>query len=180
MLDHTNNQTKQEYIEALMMDAVDGTLSKTGKRELDSFLAADPRLAEELMAMQAVESFFAQPQVLIEPPADFVQNTMAQLPNLTVRKWATGLIGALAIVLGLFPLALITFLFSNMPAQTAILDMTEVLLSGITQLILGIVDYTAEQPLTWVIPTMMLGSILLWFTLYRRMVGSFTPAHIKG
>lgn len=174
MLNNTDSQNEQEYIEALMMDAIDGTLSKTGKRELEVYLAKHQHLAEELSAMQAVDSLFSEPE-MIEPPADFVQNTMNQLPNLTVRRWSTGLVGAFAIVLALTPLALITFLFSNMPAQTAVLGMTEAILSGLAQLVTGLVDYAAEQPIALGIPVVMFSSIFLWYVLYRRMVGSLTP-----
>lgn len=174
MFNNTDNLNDQEYIEALMMDAIDGTLSRSGKRELDNYLSSNPSMAEELAAMQAVDSLFAEPQ-MIEPPTAFVENTMAHLPNLTVRKWTTGLLGALVIILGLAPLALITFLFSNMPAQTVILELTEAIISGAAQLVAGLIDYASNQPVTLAVPAVMFSSIFLWYALYRRMVGSLTP-----
>ena len=175
MLHDTDNLNDQEYIEALMMDAIDGTLSRSGKRELNSYLESNPSMAEELAAMQAVDSLFAEPQ-MIEPPTAFVENTMAHLPNLTVRKWTTGLLGALLILLGLAPIALITLLFSNMPAQTAVLEMTEAILSGAAQLVSGLIGYVTNQPVALAVPAIMFSSIFLWYALYRRMVGSLVPA----
>jgi anti-sigma factor RsiW len=174
MLNYTDNHNEQEYIEALMMDAIDGTLSKTGKRELDNYLKANPNMALELSSMQAIDSIFASPQ-MIGPPAEFVQNTMAHLPSLTMHRWATGLLGALFIVLGLLPLTLITFLFSNMPAQTAVLEMAEAILSGVAQLVTGLIGYAADQPITLGIPVVMFSSIFLWYALYKRMVGRLVP-----
>ena len=175
MLNDTDNLNEQEYIEALMMDAIDGTLSRSGQRELNRFLASDPSLAEELTAMQAVDSLFAEPQ-LLEPPAAFVENTMAHLPNLTVRKWTTGLLSALLIMLGLAPLALIIFLFSNLSAQTVILELTEAILSGVAQLLTGLIGSVTNQPATLAVPVIMFSSMFLWYALYRRMVGSLVPA----
>lgn len=174
MLNNTDNLNEQEYIEALMMDAIDGTLSKSGRRELNSYLDANPSMAEELAAMQAVDSLFAAPQ-MIEPPAAFVENTMAHIPNLAVRQWTKGLLGALFIVIGLLPLAGLTFLLSNMPGQTTVLELTEAILSGAAQLLTGLIEYSTNQPITLAVPVVMFSSIFLWYALYRRMVGSLVP-----
>lgn len=175
MFDNTNTHHDQEYIEALMMDALDGSLSKSGERELNKYLEQNPTLAEELQGMMAVESLFAN-AALVEPPQQFVEQTMAQLPNLTVRKWATGLVGVSVILLSILPIGIITFLFSNMPAQEEILALTESVLSGLAQLIMSAIGFAQTQPIALAVPAAMLGSIFLWAFTYRRMVGNLIPA----
>ena len=175
MFDNTHTHQDQEYIEALMMDALDGSLSKSGERELNKYLEQNPALAEELRGMMAVETLFAD-ATLVEPPQQFVEQTMAQLPNLTMRKWATGLVGAFVILLSILPIAIITFLFSNMPAQEEILALTESILSGLAQLVMSVFGFVQNQPIALAIPAVMIGSIFLWTFTYRRMVGNLIPA----
>ncbi|MEM8863784.1 MAG: hypothetical protein AAGD96_36200 [Chloroflexota bacterium] len=175
MFDETNTHEDQEYLEALMLDALDGNLSKSGERELNKYLENNPALAEELKGMMAVETLFADVG-LVEPPKEFVAETIAQLPNLSVRKWATGFVGALVIILGILPIALITFLFSNMPAQEAILALTESVISSLAQVVLSLFGFVQNQPIALGIPAIMIGSIFLWTITYRRMVGNLIPA----
>ncbi len=174
MMNETKPPDEREYVEALMMDALDGNLSKSGERELNKFLAADPQLQIEMADMQGINDLFSDVQ-MIEPPADFVQNTMAQLPRPTMNRWLVGFGVASLILAALAPLTILIYLFSTMPAQEAVLLITETVLDGLAQLVLSLTELAANQPLTLAIPVFMVGSIFLWAALYRRMVGSLRP-----
>lgn len=174
MIKETKPPSEREYIEALMMDALDGNLSKSGERELNSFLTADPQLEKELAELKGVNHLFSDVQ-MVEPPADFVQNTMQMLPRPGMNRWVMGFGVSLLILSALAPLTILIYLFSTMPAQEAILLITETVLDGLAQLVLSLTELAANQPLMLAIPVIMVGSIFLWAALYRRMVGALKP-----
>ncbi len=165
----------REYIEALMIDALDGNLSKSGERELNRYLATNPDLASELASMQEVNTLFSDVE-MVEPPADFVVNTMDMLPRPSRSRWVVGIGFALALFITLAPLALMTYLFSSLPAQASVLQLTESILNGLAQLVLSFSELASSQPANYLIPLVMVGSILLWAAVYRRTVGAILPA----
>lgn len=174
-MNETKPQDEREYIEALMMDALDGNLSKAGERELNKYLAADPALASELESLQGVDLLFSTIE-MAEPPAQFVENTMANLPRPTFNRWLVGISTALVMVLALTPVVLGVYLFNNVPAQETTLQLTRSFLEGMAQLVVSLIQIIADQPLSLIVPGVMVGSIFLWVSLYRRMVGSLVPA----
>ena len=174
-MNETKPPDEREYIEALLLDALDGNLSRSGERELNRYLKSDPELAEELASMQSVEILFTDIE-MVEPPVNFVQNTMDQIPNPAVSRWIVGFGFALTVLLALTPLAAIAYFFSNLPAQETILQLTETVLNALAQAVLSVSEFAAGQPMVYIVPIVMVGSILLWTTLYRRMVGAILPA----
>ena len=175
MMNEMKPPDDREYIEALMMDALDGNLSKSGERELNTYLAGNPDMANELAGMQEVNALFADVE-MVEPSADFVANTMDMLPRPSTSRWVVGVGFALALFVALAPLAGLTYLFSNLPAQATVLQLTESILNGLAQLVLSFSELASSQPISYLIPIAMVGSILLWAAVYRRTVGAILPA----
>ena len=175
MMNENKPQDEQEYIEALMMDALDGNLSKSGERELNRFLAEDPKLADMLDSLQNIDRLFSDIE-MVEPPAQFVENTMANLPRPTFNRWLMGISAALVMMLALAPVILGVYLVNNISAQEAVFQLTQSFLDGMTQVVYDLTQTVAAQPLSVsvsvIVSAVMIGSIFLWILLYRRMVGS--------
>ena len=76
---------------ALMMDMLDGEASENQVRTLEAHLRACPECEREWRALVAIDTLFRQTPAL-SPAADFVEKTLARLPNRRARIWAMGAI----------------------------------------------------------------------------------------
>lgn len=164
-----HNQTDPNNLDsiyALMFDAIEGTLTTAQEEELASYLTEHPEFAQEMSEYGGMEDIFSTVELgMVEPPATFVEDTLAFLPNLKLRRLLSAFSVAILIVSGLLPI----FLFINI-INSASYELFEAFVTGMVQFMLDAGFTLAAQPLSLVVVGMMLGSILLWSAIYRRMV----------
>lgn len=161
-----NEQNELDTVYALMLDAIEGQLSDAQEEELASYLLKYPDLATELDSMKGhtpfAERFTCE---LATPSTAFVEETVAYLPNLRLRRYIMGSFAGLLIIVSILPFAGLFLLVAN-----ASMALIEAFLSGLAQIIYNAGYSVITQPITLAIVAFMLGSILLWSTMYRRMV----------
>ncbi len=165
---------------ALMMDTLDGEASEHQARDLETHLRACPECNREWRALVAIDTLFRQTPAL-SPAADFVQNTLARLPNRRMRIWAISTIYGAALLGGLIPLALLVLLANRlMPVlrQPALVQSiieslqathrtTGTVLAALAN---GAGEAIVQQPVYvgWIL--VVAGIIFLWGGVYRRLV----------
>lgn len=171
---------ESEEVYTLMMDALDGELSEAGWAELESHLRARPDLAQEWTALQAVDTLL-QTTPAVAPPATFVAQTLARLPNRRRRLWASAIAYLLLLGSGVIPLAaMVWIVFRFLPALDATI-LAQSLWQGISevlrlsQVVLGALlsgagQFVTEQPavIGWLL--LMAGVVALWGGIYNRLV----------
>lgn len=161
-----NDPREEDNVYALMLDALDGELTAAQEEELASYFQKYPDLATEFELMGENTFDFATVQVsLASPSALFVEETIAYLPNLRLRRYVMASLAILLMVATVLPVAGLLLLLAN-----ASLELVEVFVSGLAQLVYEAGYSVLTQPVFIAIIGFMLGSILLWSTMYRRLV----------
>lgn len=165
---------------ALMMDMLDGEASEIQVRELEAHLRACPDCSSEWRALIAIDTLFRQTPAL-SPAADFVEKTLARLPNRRMRIWAMGTIYGAILLGGLIPLALLALLgYRLMPvlSQPALVGsileslQTTQRTAGIVlaALVSGAGEVLVQQPVYVGYLLVIAGIIFLWGGVYRRLL----------
>lgn len=181
-----HNTTSPTYtadeIMAFMMDALDGVLSEQDERILTAQLIHYPELAQEWQAMQAIDELFTTAP-MAAPPARFAAQTMARLPNLTMRRTVSAAVFTLFFIGGLLPFLFVVglgvLLLGDGTAVSTLFNIvgnfgqfSAVLLGAIGQLIVGMGNSLGQYPAVMGTIMVMIGSIFLWSGVYRQLVTS--------
>ncbi len=165
---------------ALMMDMLDGEASENQARMLETHLRACPECDREWRALVTIDTLFRQTPAL-SPAADFVEKTLARLPNRRMRIWAMGAIYGAILLGGLIPLALLGLLaYRLMPvlSQPALVTsifeslQTTYRTAGIilAALVSGAGEVLVQQPAYVGYMLVVAGIIFLWSGVYRRLM----------
>ena len=171
--DDNNQEFDEAY--ALMMDALDGALSIEQERELQHYLQSYPELEVEWRSMQVVDSWLTNAPV-VEPTADFTEQTMLRLPNLYLRRWAVALSFALVLILGMVPilgLAVAMTAFSTTDVASSLQFLTQVtgiVADALIQVLASWGGFVAQNPASIGMLLLMTGAITLWSGVYNQMV----------
>ncbi|HSH02127.1 MAG TPA: zf-HC2 domain-containing protein [Anaerolineae bacterium] len=171
---------EQSY--ALMMDALDGVISNTEQETLNQHLLICNDCRYEWESLQAIDFLFMEAP-MVEPPPNFVQTTMAQLPNYRLRVWTASfaylflLLGGLipALGMGFFSWQLVTQpVLVGVIGQTAgeLLRIGQILFNAFFQIMGSTGDLLGQYPAIPGMLFIMLGSIALWISIYER---AFSP-----
>lgn len=170
-----NNNEEFDEAYALMMDALDGTLSARQERELRQYLQTYPELAEEWNALQVVDSWLMDaPQA--QPTENFVEHTILRLPNLYLRRWAVAVSFAVVLLLGMLPmlgLAVAFTAFSNADLVASLqflAQMGGVVADAMVQWLIGWGEFTTQNPAMIGMMLLMVGAVTLWSGVYNQMV----------
>jgi hypothetical protein len=94
---------------SLMMEALDGELSDTGRLALDEHLEGCHLCSREWQALLAIEALFRQAPAL-SPAAGFAGRTLARLPESSYRIWWITALYGLLLLSGLIPVAVLAWL----------------------------------------------------------------------
>lgn len=167
---------------ALMMDMLDGEPLEYQVRDLETHLRACPDCSREWRALVAIDTLFRQTPAL-SPAADFVEKTLARLPNRRMRIWAMGAIYGAILFGGLIPLALLGLLaYRLMPvlSQPALVGsifeslQTTYRTTGIVMAALASSagEVLVQQPMYVGYMLVVAGIIFLWGGVYRRLVAT--------
>lgn len=168
----------EERAFTLMMDALDGDLDERERVELDRYLAAEPALLREWVAMQRVHRLLvAAPP--IAAPVHFVAHTLARLPDPRRRRLFLSAFFVLLLVGGMLPVVIGVTFFAPETAgalgQTVsgMFEVTRVLLAGITSSARSLL---VSQPfvLGWL--SLMAVAVGAWFSVYRQLLNTSRPA----
>jgi len=170
---------KHEEIFTLMMDALDGELANENRQEMEAHLRACPDCMLEWQSLLAIDRLFRQSPTL-SPAADFVERTVALLPNRRTRIWAVSAIYGLVLISGIIPILLGIFAFSRIiPVLTqpglvqSILESLQstwqVSITILSALLSGLGEAILQQPASigWLM--VMLGIVFLWSGVYRQL-----------
>jgi predicted anti-sigma-YlaC factor YlaD len=169
-----------DEIFALMMDMLDGEASEEGIHMLETHLRACPECEQEWRALVAIDTLFRQTPAL-SPAADFVEKTLARLPNRQARIWAMGAIYGAILLGGLIPLVLIGYLgFRLLPvlSQPALLGSIYESLNItyraatviLAALLSGAGEVLIQQPIYMGVLLVVAGIIFVWGGVYKRLV----------
>jgi hypothetical protein len=166
-----------------MMDALDGELADHNRVALEAHLRACPRCMREWQALLAVEALLRQAPML-KPAADFAQRTLALLPDNRYRLWIIGGIYGLVLLCGLLPLLFGIWLVERLAPILSQPDLLQSVLGSLGQsvralgtvieaILTGIGRFVIDQPalVGWLL--VMAGIIVVWITVYQRLV--FAP-----
>ena len=167
---------------ALMMDMLDGEASGAEARDLEIHLRACPDCSREWQALLAIDALFRKTPAL-SPAADFVERTLARLPNRRMRIWAMGALYGAALMGGIVPLVVLALLAVRlMPvlSQPALVESifaslaTTYRTGGIVlaALVNGAGEVLIQQPVYvgWML--VLAGIVFLWGGVYRRLVAT--------
>ena len=171
--DDNNPEFDEAY--ALMMDALDGELSTGQERELRRYLQTYPALEAEWRSMQVVDSWLTDAPV-VEPTADFTEQTMLRLPNLYLRRWAVAISFALVLILGMVPIlgmAVAMTAFSNNDLASSLQylsQFTAIVADALVQVLASWGSVMAQNPAAIGMLLLMTGAITLWSGVYNQMV----------
>lgn len=167
---------------ALMMDMLDGEASENQAQMLETHLRACPECEREWRALVAIDTLFRQTPAL-SPAADFVEKTLARLPNRQARIWAMGTIYGAVLLGGLIPLVLLGYLiYRLMPvlSQPSLIESVFESL-GTTYRAAGIIlaalasgagEVLVQQPVYVGYMMVIAGIIFLWGGVYRRLIAT--------
>jgi anti-sigma factor RsiW len=172
-MDHNN-------IFALMMDMLDGEASEDEVRTLEAHLRACPECEQEWRALVAIDTLFRQTPAL-SPAADFVEKTLALLPNRRARIWAMSTIYGTILLGGLIPLLLLGYLgYKLLPilSQPALVGSVFESLGTtyraasviLAALACGAGEVLMQQPVYIGLLMVVTGIIFLWGGVYKRLV----------
>lgn len=167
---------------ALMMDVLDGEASEVQSQQLETHLRACPECNREWHALVAIDTLFRQTPAL-SPAADFVEKTLARLPNRRMRVWAMGTLYGAILLGGIAPLAILGFLAARlMPvlSQPALVEsvlgslQTTYRTTGtvLAALANGAGEVLVQQPIYvgWML--VLAGIVFLWGGVYRRLLAT--------
>jgi hypothetical protein len=170
----------EEDLLALMMDALDGTLSESDEQVLSTQLIHHPQLAQEWEAMQMIDGLFTSAP-MIAAPRNFAAETIALLPNLAMRRTVSAALFTVLFIGGLLPFLFVVGLglvvLGQGTAVYTLLDIISnfgqfsvVLLGAFGQLLIGLGDFMSQNPAVMGTLMVMIGFIFLWTGVYRRLV----------
>jgi anti-sigma factor RsiW len=173
---------EHEEIAPLMMEALDGELTKDRQRDLEAHLMSCESCAREWQAIQAIHQLFLQAPIL-SPAADFTQRTLARLPNRRLRILVTGSIYSLLLISGVVPLAIFIWLavqFApalNQPAFMGgllqaggqVLQLLGAALSACWQGLGTVGELLGQQPAILGGLFVMIGVVFLWSGVYSQL-----------
>jgi hypothetical protein len=176
-------ERQEEKMIALMMDALDGELSRAGQLELETLLLDEPELAREWAMMQAIDVLFKETPML-QPAPSFAQRTLARLPNHRARMLALAGVFVFMLMTGFLPVVGVAWFSGNYgsalsepavlsgvsQAFAAILNVIEVVLQGSWQLLMAIGQQAIQNRLVWGWVAVMVGVVLLWGGVYGQLV----------
>ena len=167
---------------ALMMDMLDGEASENETQMLEAHLRTCPECDREWRALVAIDTLFRQTPAL-SPAADFVERTLARLPNRQARIWAMGAIYSAILFGGLIPLLLLGYLgFRLLPVLSQPALIQSVIESlGTTYRTAGIVlaalasgagEVLIQQPVYVGYLLVVVGIIFIRGGVYRRLLAT--------
>jgi anti-sigma factor RsiW len=167
---------------ALMMDMLDGEASENETQTLEAHLRTCPECDREWRALVAIDTLFRQTPAL-SPAADFVERTLARLPNRQARIWAMGAIYSAILFGGLIPLLLLGYLgFRLLPVLSQPALIQSVIESlGTTYRTAGIIlaalasgagEVLIQQPVYVGYLLVVVGIIFIWGGVYRRLLAT--------
>jgi anti-sigma factor RsiW len=172
---------EEAYI--LMMEALDGELSDSGRHALEAHLHSCPLCSREWYAIQAIDSLLRQTPALA-PAADFTHRTLARLPNRRYRLWMISGLYGLLLVAGFLPvIALVWLVIAFGPAvrQPAIVrslfesagqivPLVLAIVNALWQTIGGLGTLLGRQPaiIGWLL--IMAGLVALWGSTYSQLM----------
>lgn len=173
---------EHEEIYTLMMEALDGEIEGSGRRELEGHLQDCTNCQREWRAIQAIHQLFLDTPVL-SPAADFAEMTLRQIPVSPYRIWLVSGVYGLLLLSGLVPLIAVIWLtiefgpVLNQPAFVRIITQVGSQVWGLGQVVVGAVwqgvgttgELLGQQPniIGWLL--VMAGIVFLWGGVYSRM-----------
>jgi hypothetical protein len=171
---------EHETFLALMMDALDGELAEDGHVELESHLRACPGCLREWQALSTIDTLFRQTPML-SPATDFVQRTIARLPDRRLRLWTMGVMYLFLLLSGIAPLLigglfylLLRPVFSQPTVWASLLQSVEkifqVIGTVLNALFISAGEFIGQNPaaLGWLL--VMIGIVSLWGGVFRQTV----------
>jgi anti-sigma factor RsiW len=172
---------EEAYI--LMMEALDGELSDTGRHNLEAHLHGCPLCSREWHAIQAIDTLLRQTPAL-SPAADFAHRTLARLPNRRYRLWMISGLYGLLLVSGFLPVIALLWLaiaFGPAIGQPAIvrsvlesagqvIPVILAILNALWQTLGGFGALLGQQPaiIGWLL--IMAGLVTLWGSMYTQLM----------
>lgn len=172
---------EEAYI--LMMEALDGELSDSGRHALEQHLHLCPLCSREWNAIQAIDSLLRQTPALA-PAAGFTHRTLARLPNRRYRLWLISGLYGLLLVSGFIPVIILVWLlisFGPAVSQPAlvrslfesagqVLPLLLAVLNGLWHGLSGLGTVFAQQPAIggWLL--IMAGLVALWGSMYSQLM----------
>lgn len=183
----------EERLSVLIMDALDGEISRQDRRELEELLVDRPDMAREWAMMQTIDTLFRETP-LLQPTTDFAQRTVARLPSRRARVWAVGTLFLFILVSGALPLAVVAWLGSNYGAalsEPAVLGgvgqvfgtigaLLQVVTNGLWRLLTAFGEQMVQNPVIWGWMAVMIGMVLLWSGVYGRLLRQPGRAYISN
>ena len=175
--------TNHEAAYVLMMDALDGELSASGKITLEAHLRACPACEEEWQALVAVDFLFKHTP-LLEPAPNFAQQTVSQLPEERPRIWTLATIYLTLLVTGIVPILGLGWLFGQLqpllqlPAFGASLQQAftkawqlgGAFLGALWQILASLGDFVGQNPTIVGWAMVMIGFIAVWSGVYSQLM----------
>jgi anti-sigma factor RsiW len=173
---------EHEEIYTLMMEALDGEIEDSGRRDLEGHLHDCTPCQREWRAIQTIHQLFLDTPIL-SPAADFAERTLRQIPVSPYRIWLVSGVYGLLLLSGLVPLIALIWLTVefgpalNQPAFVRIITQVGSQVWGLGQVIAGAAwqavgttgELLGQQPniIGWLL--VMAGIVFLWGGVYSRM-----------
>lgn len=170
---------EHEEIFTLMMDALDGELAADNRQVMEAHLRACPACTREWQSLLAIDHLLRQSPVL-SPAADFVERTVAMLPNRRARIWAVSAVYGLVLLSGVIPILLGIFAISRVipvliqpglvqSIWDSLQSTWQVAITIFSALLSGLGEAILLQPtlIGWVM--VMIGVVFLWSGVYRQL-----------
>jgi anti-sigma factor RsiW len=165
----------EEYIFALMMDALDDELDEHGSAELSAYLAMHPALAQEWEAMLFVDALLRQTPPA-PAPANLAARTLARLPNPRHRRIFLAVFYVALLIGGMVPVAGFIWLYAQFGSINifSILGQSAGELWNLVQVFATAMYSTAvtvvtEQPLVLGWLFLLVGVVGIWMTVYQQL-----------
>jgi hypothetical protein len=165
-----------------MMEALDGDIEDSGRRELDSHLHDCTTCQREWRAIQAIHQLFLDTPAL-SPAADFAERTLRQIPVSPYRIWLVSGVYGMLLLSGLVPLIAVIWLTIefgpalNQPAFVRIITQVGSQIWGLGQVVVGAAwqgmgttgELLGQQPniIGWLL--VMAGIVFLWGGVYSQL-----------
>lgn len=173
---------EHEEIASMMMEALDGELNESRRRDMELHLYSCTRCSREWEALQTIHQLFLQAP-LLRPAADFTQRTLARLPNTTYRLWLVSAVYGFLLLAGILPLVFLGWLVVqlgpalNQPAFVRSLGQAGIQLFGLIEVVLGAIwqslgnlgELFGQQPAILGLLFVMIGAIFLWGGIYSQL-----------
>lgn len=169
----------EERAFTLMMDALDGDLDAQARQELERYLAQQPLLQREWVALQRVHTLLvAAPPVAV--PVNFAARTLARLPDPRRRRIFLSAFFVLLLLGGALPLLLAALLFAPQTAGAfgqslgGLFEVARVLLGGVASSVRALL---VSQPFVIGWLALMLVAVGAWISVYTQVLNTPQPAH---